>query len=161
MTKRGPQIDGLHSMWNWTQKQIRNGFQTQTPPSAIQDPITYKRITGDSPQKFPQTQKLKIYIRKKYLPILLKIDNVTFKSPLLDIRHKIDTLHKACSSPRQTIFLHALSFQCTSKLCVTFINQFLVYFHIKTTQSLNCVMQHFPPKILNRYSLNSRIFCSY
>ena len=35
-----------------------------------------------------------------------------------------------CSSPRRTFFLHALSFECTSKLCDTFINQFLVHFHI-------------------------------
>ena len=35
-----------------------------------------------------------------------------------------------CSSPRRTFFLHALSFECTSKLCITFLNQFSVYFHI-------------------------------
>ena len=35
-----------------------------------------------------------------------------------------------CSSPRGTFFLHALSFECTSKLCITFLNQFSVYFHI-------------------------------
>ena len=38
---------------------------------------------------------------------------------------------KTCSSPRRTFFLHALSFQCTSKLCGTFLNQFSDYFHIK------------------------------
>ena len=37
---------------------------------------------------------------------------------------------KTCSSPRCPLFLHALSFECTSKLCITFLNQFLVYFHI-------------------------------
>ena len=37
---------------------------------------------------------------------------------------------KTCSSPIQTFLLHALSFECTSKLCITFLNQFLVYFHI-------------------------------
>ena len=36
-----------------------------------------------------------------------------------------------CSSPRRPLFLHALSFQCTSKLCSTFLNQFSDYFHIK------------------------------
>ena len=35
-----------------------------------------------------------------------------------------------CSSPRRTFFLHALSCECTSKLCITFLNQFSVYFHI-------------------------------
>ena len=47
---------------------------------------------------------------------------------------KLTTLKQSpmtCSSPRRTFFLHALSFQCTSKLCGTFINQFSDYFHIK------------------------------
>ena len=35
-----------------------------------------------------------------------------------------------CSSPRRPLFLHALSFECTSKLCGTFLNQFSDYFHI-------------------------------
>ena len=35
-----------------------------------------------------------------------------------------------CSSPRRTFFIHALSFECTSKLCIIFLNQFSVYFHI-------------------------------
>ena len=34
------------------------------------------------------------------------------------------------SSPRRPLFLHVLSFECTSKLCITFLNQFLVYFHV-------------------------------
>ena len=38
--------------------------------------------------------------------------------------------HETCSSPRRTFFLHALSFECTSKLCIPFLNQFSVYFHI-------------------------------
>ena len=37
---------------------------------------------------------------------------------------------RTCSSPRRNFFLHALSFECTSKLCATFINQFSDYFHI-------------------------------
>ena len=52
-----------------------------------------------------------------------------------------------CSSQRRTFFLLMLSFQCTSKLCITFLNQFSVYFHIlkmhNTIQSLNCVVHHF------------------
>ena len=38
--------------------------------------------------------------------------------------------HKTCSSPRRTIFIHVLTFECTSKLCITLLNQFSVYFHI-------------------------------
>ena len=34
------------------------------------------------------------------------------------------------SIPRRPLFLHALSFECTTKLCINFLNQFLVYFHI-------------------------------
>ena len=34
------------------------------------------------------------------------------------------------SSPRRPLFLHALSFECTSKLCINFLNRFSVYFHI-------------------------------
>ena len=29
-----------------------------------------------------------------------------------------------CSSPRRPLFLHSLSFECTSKLCINFLNQF-------------------------------------
>ena len=43
----------------------------------------------------------------------------------------IEERHRTCSSPRRTFFLHALSFQYTSKLCVTFLNLFLVYFIFK------------------------------
>ena len=39
------------------------------------------------------------------------------------------TTYLTCSSPIWTFFLHALSFECTSKLCNTFINQFSVHFH--------------------------------
>ena len=41
-----------------------------------------------------------------------------------------------CSSPRRPLFLHALSFDCTSKPCVTFLNQFSVYFHIKKMHNI-------------------------
>ena len=67
--------------------------------------------------------------------------------------HSHVRLNMTCSSPRRTFFLHALSFQCTSKLCNTFINQLLVYFHIykmhNTVQSLNCVV----PYLFFKYSL--------
>ena len=32
--------------------------------------------------------------------------------------------------PKTPLFLHALSFECTTKLCINFHGQFLVYFHI-------------------------------
>ena len=38
---------------------------------------------------------------------------------------------RTCSSPRHPLFLHALSFECTSKLCINVLNQFSVYFHIQ------------------------------
>ena len=41
-----------------------------------------------------------------------------------------------CSSPRRPLLLHALSFGCTSKLWITFLNQFLVFFIFK-----NCTTQ--------------------
>ena len=37
---------------------------------------------------------------------------------------------RTCSSPRRPLFLHTLSFECTSKLCVTFLDQISVHFHI-------------------------------
>ena len=37
---------------------------------------------------------------------------------------------RTCSSPRHPLFLHALSFECTSKLCINVLNRFSVYFHI-------------------------------
>ena len=46
-----------------------------------------------------------------------------------------------CSSPRRTSFLHALSFECTSKLCGTFLNQFSDYFHIKKRKLHNLVIE--------------------
>ena len=39
---------------------------------------------------------------------------------------EVSSMVMTCSSPRRTFFLHALSFECTSKLCGTFLNQFLV-----------------------------------
>ena len=36
-----------------------------------------------------------------------------------------------CSRPRRPLFLHALSFESTSNMCITFLNQFLVFFIFK------------------------------
>ena len=52
------------------------------------------------------------------------------KAPSDELQN-ISQVRLTCSSPRRTFFLHALSFECTSKLCGTFLNQFLYYFHIK------------------------------
>ena len=46
------------------------------------------------------------------------------------IPHKDPLCFMTCSSPRRTFFLHALSFECTSKLCGTFPNRFSDYFNI-------------------------------
>ena len=45
------------------------------------------------------------------------------------------------SSPRRPLFLHALSFQCTSNLCINFLKQFSVYFHIQIVQYANLVIE--------------------
>ena len=58
-------------------------------------------------------------------------DNMKSSYRWMAIRIHEIWLHWTCSSPRRTFFLHALSFECTSKLCITFLNQFLVYFHIE------------------------------
>ena len=64
---------------------------------------------------------------------------------LLGLGDPLPTAYETCSSPRRTFFLHALSFECTSKLCGTFLNQFSYYFHTKkkhnTIYSLNCVVR--------------------
>ena len=38
---------------------------------------------------------------------------------------------KTWSSPRRPLFLHVLSFECTTKLCINFLNQFSVFFIFK------------------------------
>ena len=43
---------------------------------------------------------------------------------------KLNTPVPTCSRPRRPFFLHALSFECTSKLCIDFLNKLSVYFHI-------------------------------
>ena len=40
------------------------------------------------------------------------------------------TKSMTCFSPRRPLFIHTLSFECTSKLCINFLNQFSFYFHI-------------------------------
>ena len=61
---------------------------------------------------------------------------------------------------KTSTFLHALSFECTSNLCINFLNQFSVYFQIKkmyyTIKSLNCVVHWKISKIFYGYLLNSR-----
>ena len=48
------------------------------------------------------------------------------------LAYKIPTIWlMTCSSPRRTFFLHALSFEFTSKLCITLLNQFYFIFILK------------------------------
>ena len=69
------------------------------------------------------------------VPPLIKYRNCSHRTTWNDTRHILRgcslTLSMTCSSPRWTFFLHAISFECTSKLCITFLNQFSVYFHLK------------------------------
>ena len=37
---------------------------------------------------------------------------------------------KTCSTPKSPLFLHVLSLECSTKLCINCLNQFSVYFHI-------------------------------
>ena len=39
-------------------------------------------------------------------------------------------MHMTGSIPRRHLFLHRISLESTKKLCITFFNQFLFYFHI-------------------------------
>ena len=55
----------------------------------------------------------------------------TYKSSKHNLQYFF-TYQQTCYRPRRTLFLYALSFECTSKLCVTFLNQFSVYFPIST-----------------------------
>ena len=53
--------------------------------------------------------------------------------PIAFYRRKLtgpQTRYTTCSIPRRPLFLHTLSFECNSKLCGTFLNQFLAHFHI-------------------------------
>ena len=61
-----------------------------------------------------------------FQPIWLYFPNLTLLTNIVTT----SKVHMTWSSPRRPLFLHALSFDCTSKLCINFINQFSVYFHI-------------------------------
>ena len=56
--------------------------------------------------------------------------HMVWQSTKVDICASILSSLQTCSSPRRPLFLHRLSFECTSKLYITFLNQFSVYFHI-------------------------------
>ena len=71
------------------------------------------------------TNILSDYIVGTNIPVFIDLNR--------DNRYLNYNLHwpiMTCSSPRRPLFLHALSFECTSKLCIMFLNQFSVYFHI-------------------------------
>ena len=84
-----------------------------------------------------EQDRYKTVTKCTYLTVLGSLTIVTLSNcrrsqPLLTHLMKYTRLLlMTCSSPRRTFFLHALSFECTSKLCITFLNQFSVYFHIQ------------------------------
>ena len=52
--------------------------------------------------------------------------------PFISPEHHFRISHpKSWSIPRRPIFLHALSFECNTKLCINFLNQFLFIFTLK------------------------------
>ena len=67
---------------------------------------------------------LATYIRNEYLKAK-KLDKVYIIEGT-----KFDDRLGDLVQPKTSIFLHALSFECTTKLCINFLNQFLVCFHI-------------------------------
>ena len=64
-----------------------------------------------------------IDIRNKWIEILLYVVSKDIIPIFPSSRHDL-------FQPRRPLFLHALSFECTSKLCGTFLNQFSDYFYI-------------------------------
>ena len=65
----------------------------------------------------------------------VKIDRVSdqylFYYNLRGIEQRIlHILLFTCSSPRRPLFMHALSFERTTKLCINFLNQFPFYSHV-------------------------------
>ena len=49
---------------------------------------------------------------------------------LLGYQFNLEIMVTTCSIPIRPLFIHTLSFECTTKLCINFLNQFSVYFHI-------------------------------
>ena len=81
-------------------------------------------------QNSPTTCPSLVESKKIFITDLNTINGKTVLPNIPEARIKISNVLMTCSSPRQTFFLHVLSFQCTSKLCDAFLNQFSVYFHI-------------------------------
>ena len=59
-----------------------------------------------------------------------KLSNI-LRSLLLNSIHKKELWCLTCSSPRRLLFLHALSFECTTKLCIIFSTNFQFIFTFK------------------------------
>ena len=55
----------------------------------------------------------------------------------------------------RTLFLHPLSFECTLKLEVKYLNQFSINFHIEIVYDTNKVLNH----VLDQLVLNSLYNC--
>ena len=63
-------------------------------------------------------------------PVVSGASNVCFETKGCNSCCKRGISCVTCSIPRRPLFLHMLSFECTTKLCINFLNQFSVYFHI-------------------------------
>ena len=46
----------------------------------------------------------------------------------------VEILIKDLVQPNTSIFLHALSFECTTKLCINFLNQFSLFSHLNSAR---------------------------
>ena len=97
-----------------------------------------------------------------YMVLVVRQQGNLTSIPCYEIQQKpsLKKMDMTCSSPRRPLFLHALSFECTSKLCAIFINIIFVYFHGKrmhnTIQSLNYAMRNCFSIFLHSYLLTSR-----
>ena len=63
-------------------------------------------------------------------PVVSGASNVCFETKGCNSCCKRGISCVTCSIPRRPLFLHMLSFECTTKLCINFLNQCSVYFHI-------------------------------
>ena len=76
------------------------------------------------------------YVHKKttYSPIYPSTYDVRVHM-ILHENILVHICYETWSSLRRPLFLHTLSFECTSKLCINFLNQFSIYFHISYSSS--------------------------
>ena len=88
------------------------------------------------------------YTRLIQIDKMVYIDNGNLLSGIFLVSHLDLTLFPfcngvlTCSSPRHPLFLHALSFECTTKFCINFSTNFQFIFTLKqfTTQFSNFIV---------------------